>query len=1152
MYITIVANNSSCEVAMTGSVEINLVGVDATFSYASGTYCFDGADPMPETGFATGGTFSTTDPITVDPADGTIDVSASTVGGPYTITYTIGSGPCVSTESFQVTIINSTPDPTFSYDQPQYCTQTGTTPPVFTPGATAGTFSYQPVPAGPNTLALASDGTIDLATSDPGTYRVANFITGSGGSCAAATHEETVQIFAPDVADVSYNGGNAICQSETTDPTPAFAAGSTTTGSFTVTSANAADMTIVTATGRIDLSDTDPGSYDIQFVTDGPCPDAMTVTVEIEAATDASFTYPASSFCKGTGSVLPNSITTGGGVFSTSAPDLLVDSSTGEIDVDGSDAGSYFVIYEPVSAGCNGRDSVAITINDITADAGADDLACRLRYDLMGNTPATGATGAWTVVSTPSGSETATFSNFNAPNSRVNVSDPGSYEFEWTVTQGGCSVSDVVAIEFYYAIEVVSPNYLGTGDCSADDGYKVFAAGGGSGDFTFVWSAGNVGPGGFTFVDGQVYDSSLPPAAGEIQYRNSLPAGIHTLVITDNNIGCDTTVTFAIGVQKFDDLLLVSTSNACGTGNNGEITAERSSDPAADQYQYAITYLDENGDPLSPPVSATYDATTDTEVVVSGFPVGSYFLDIEVTDSPDPTDIGCHFYKEALVEEFTPVEVSLDNVTQPSCAGTTDGSLSITVSGATPNIYAWQDSGGNPVGGNSPGLTNIPVGDYSVDITYNGGTCSQTFGPYSVLPQNTSDGPTAITPLAPSVQCSSFDARWSDEGAGISYRLDVSEDASFTTPLFLEDQAIAANVTTFTVSGLAPGTPYFYRVRSADGGTGCVSENSNVISVTTETSDVPSGLYVTGASCDEFTANWAPVPGATDYTVQVATDAAFTNVLPAYDAVAVGSNDNKLLITGLTGGQTYHYRVSVATSCGTSAYSASANVTTDGLNDAPTNLSATAGCSTATLSWQAVTGSVSRYEVFLDDDNDFTNGTLSATADATEVTATTTTVSGLTDGTPYFFHVLAILNGCNTTQAVSDVFTTRSEPTPPVVSAPVIRCDGFTLSWAAVPDADDYVIDISEDGFATFTTNTITDLSLDVSSLTPGTLYEYRVKARGCVESAFTTPVEVTTDDTPGGLASAPTAAAPYVRRIHRELDSAARHPILRRGFAGG
>ncbi|MGB3778187.1 MAG: fibronectin type III domain-containing protein [Tunicatimonas sp.] len=1123
---TIVANNSSCEVAMTGSVEINLVGVDATFSYASGTYCFDGADPMPETGFATGGTFSTTDPITVDPADGTIDVSASTVGGPYTITYTIGSGPCVSTESFQVTIINSTPDPTFSYDQPQYCTQTGTTPPVFTPGATAGTFSYQPVPAGPNTLALASDGTIDLATSDPGTYRVANFITGSGGSCAAATHEETVQIFAPDVADVSYNGGNAICQSETTDPTPAFAAGSTTTGSFTVTSANAADMTIVTATGRIDLSDTDPGSYDIQFVTDGPCPDAITVTVEIEAATDASFTYPASSFCKGTGSVLPNSITTGGGVFSTSAPELLVDSSTGEIDVDGSDAGSYFVIYEPASAGCNGRDSVAITINDITAAAGADDLACRLRYDLVGNTPATGATGAWTVVSTPSGSETATFSNFNAPNSRVNVSDPGSYEFEWTVTQGGCSVSDVVAIEFYYAIEVVSPNYLGTGDCSADDGYKVFAAGGGSGDFTFVWSAGNVGPGGFTFVDGQVYDSSLPPAAGEIQYRNSLPAGIHTLVITDNNIGCDTTVTFAIGVQKFDDLLLVSTSNACGTGNNGEITAERSSDPAADQYQYAITYLDENGDPLSPPVSATYDATTAPNVVVSGFPVGSYFLDIEVTDSPDPTDVGCHFYKEALVEEFTPVEVSLDNVIQPSCAGTTDGSLSITVSGATPNIYAWQDSGGNPVGGNSPGLTNIPAGEYSVDITYNGGTCSQTFGPYSVLPQNTSDGPTAITPLAPSVQCSSFDARWSDEGAGISYRLDVSEDASFTTPLFLEDQAIATNVTTFTVSGLAPGTPYFYRVRSVEGGTGCVSENSNVISVTTETSDVPSGLYVTGASCDEFTANWAPVPGATDYTVQVATDAAFTNVLLAYDAVAVGSNDNKLRITGLTGGQTYHYRVSVATSCGTSAYSASANVTTDGLNDAPTNLSATAGCSTATLSWQAVTGSVSRYEVFLDDDNDFTNGTLSATADATEVTATTTTVSGLTDGTPYFFHVLAILNGCNTTQAVSDVFTTRSEPTPPVVSAPVIRCDGFTLSWAAVPDADDYVIDISEDGFATFTTNTITDLSLDVSSLTPGTLYEYRVKARGCVESAFTGGT-VTTDDTPGGLASAPTAAAP-------------------------
>ena len=474
--------------------EITIVGSQtAAFSYASATYCFDGADPQPELGYATGGTFSAPSSISIDSDDGTIDVSASTVGGPYTITYTIGSGSCVSTESFEVSIINSTPDPTFDYSQDQYCTQAGTTPPVFAPGATAGTFSYQSSPAGPNVLALGIDGSIGLASSDPGTYRVRNSIAGSGGSCSSVTHEETVQIFAPDVADISYNGGNPICQGESTDPKPVFAAGSTTTGTFSVVSANPATavMTIVTATGLIDLSDTDPGIYDIEFVTDGPCPDDTTITVVIEEATDTRFTYPASSFCIGTGKVLPDFVATSGGVFSVSSSDLLVDGGSGEIDVDGSTAGNYFVFYETITPGCNGRDSVAITINDVTADAGSDDLACRFRYDLAGNTPATGAMGEWSVLTTPSGSETATFANRFDPTTSVSVSDSGHYEFEWRVTQGGCSVADRVEVEFYYALRVEHINNSEPVDCAPDStGTTLMVAWGGSGSYTYNWSIG--------------------------------------------------------------------------------------------------------------------------------------------------------------------------------------------------------------------------------------------------------------------------------------------------------------------------------------------------------------------------------------------------------------------------------------------------------------------------------------------------------------------------------------------------------------------------------------------------------------------------------------------------------------------------------------
>ena len=1091
--------------------EVTIIGSQtAAFNYASGTYCFDGADPAPEPGYATGGTFSTTDPIDVDPDDGTIDVSASTVGGPYTITYTIGSGSCVSTESFQVSIINSTPNPTFDYSQDQYCTQAGTTPPVFAPGATAGTFSYQSSPPGPNVLALGVDGSIDLASSDPGTYRVRNSIAGSGGSCASVTHEETVQIFAPDVADISYNGGNAICQSESTDPKPVFAAGSTTTGTFTVTSANAADITIVSTTGLIDLSDTDPGSYDIQFETNGPCRDIMTVTVEIEAATDASFDYSASSFCIGTGSVAPGAIATSPGVFSASSPDLLVNSADGEIDVNNSIPGSYYVIYETAVLGvCNGRDSVAIAINDITADAGADDLACRLRYDLTGNAPAAGATGEWLVATTPSGSETATFANRFSPTTSVSVSDSGRYEFEWRVTQGGCSVSDRVEIMLYDALQVIQIGYSEPVDCSAGGtGSTVMAAGGGSGSFTFSWSLGTGTP---------VNPASLPPG-WQGESFNNVPPGTHTLTVTDNVSFCDTVVTFTMGVKAIDDDLTSSGTTICAGDSDGEITVT-ATDPA-DAREYTITYFDAGGNQIGSP--AVLNPSINATVTVGGFSIGTYTLKVDVTDSSDPTEIGCSSPRKVKIAEHPAPVISLNTIGQPSCLGTTDRSITVDVSGTIPDSYAWTSTNGDTY--NTQNLTNIPAGDYTLIATYNG-TCTETFGPVSVLPQNTSDGPTAITPLAPSVQCSSFDARWSDEGVGVTYQLDVSQDASFTTPLFLT-QGVAANTTTFTVGALAPGTPYFYRVRSVDGS--CVSENSNVISVTTETGDVPSGLYATGASCDAFTAHWAPVTGATDYAVQVATDAAFTNVLVAYDSVAVGSNNNKLDIAGLTEGQTYHYRVTATTACGTSAYSAAATVTTDGLTGAPTALGATPGCTAAELSWQAVSGSVSRYEVYLDTDNDFTNGTLSASPDATEVTATTTTVNVPTPGDTYFFHVLAILNGCNTTMEVAS-FTARNEPSIPVIVPPTgddVTCNAFTLSWSAVPDADDYVVDVSEDGFATFTTNNVTNLSLEVSGLTPGTPYQYRVKARGCTESAPTSGT-VTTDDTPGGLANAPTAAAP-------------------------
>ena len=1109
----------ACPISQT--FEVTIVGSQsAAFSYASATFCFDGIDPQPEPGYVVGGTFSTTDPVVIDPNDGTIDVSASTVGGPYNITYTIGSGSCIDIETFDVSITNTTADPTFRYSAAEYCVQPGNTAPIFDPGTSAGEFSFTTTSGG--VLSLAIDGSIDLAASDPGTYRVTNFIQGSGGSCADVLHEEKVQIIAPDVADISYAG--PFCQSDPTDPTPVFAPGSTTNGTFSVVSGNAADMTIVAATGLIDLSDTDPGTYDIEYETTGLCPSSVTVSVTIEAATDATFSYPAATFCIGSGTVLPNPGFTAPGEFTAAEAGLVfvggAPSTTGEIDLNASAVGDYTITYQTTLPGCNGLETRIISIQEATASAGVDDTACKLRYDLAGNDPGT-ATGEWLVTSTPTGAETVTFTNRFAHDTQVRVSDKGLYEFEWQVTQGGCVVADPVEIEFFYPIETFLIANTPVPSCAGGASQYGIAAGGGSESLTFAWSpgAGDASTFDDDFIATDFFGTLFnPDRGGRFEYRDNVPAGIHSVTITDNILGCDTTITFTMATQELDDVLTVNGTAICTTGSDGEITV--TSTDVADTHEYTITYFDEDGNAIGTP--ATLDTNTDTDVMVGGFAAGTYFLDIEVTNGPDA---GCKTAKEVTIDEHAAPTVSVVDITDASCVGTNDGSIDINVGGGA-DSFTWNDSDGNPVpGGTLEDLTNVLVGDYTVDITYQGGSCTETFGPFTINPQTTSDGPTADAPLATSIQCSSFEARWSNDGP--NYLLDVAEDENFTT-FVLQDEPVATNSYVVSGASIQPGTDYWYRVRTV-AATGCISDYSNVINVTTVTGPVPTVQPATGVGCDAFTANWAPVAGAIGYEVEVATDAAFTSILPAFIPAQAPApvTDTKLTVSGLNGAQTYFYRVRVETACGTSAYTAPASVTTDGLTEAPTNLAASSiTCIDAVISWQAVGTPVSRYEVFLDDDGDFLNGTLSPTADATEVANTTTTVVLPTPGDTYFYHVLAILDGCNTTMTAGVSFTASDEPAVPVPTATSPTCNGFTLAWPAVADADEYVVQFSKDGFVNTVETTIPGTSLVLDTLTQGKTYEYQVKARGCIESAFSALGTVDTQDIPVGLANAPTASA--------------------------
>jgi hypothetical protein len=74
---------------------------------------------------------------------------------------------------------------------------------------------------------------------------------------------------------------------------------------------------------------------------------------------------------------------------------------------------------------------------------------------------------------------------------------------------------------------------------------------------------------------------------------------------------------------------------------------------------------------------------------------------------------------------------------------------------------------------------------------------------------------------------------------------------------------------------------------------------------TQPTADAMSAIGVSG-----FTANWTAVGGVSGYYLDVATDAAFTDIVSGYDGLSVaGASTTSKAVTGLSSGTTYYYRV---------------------------------------------------------------------------------------------------------------------------------------------------------------------------------------------------------------------------------------------------
>jgi gliding motility-associated-like protein len=339
---TVISSGLTC--TSTTNVVVTPMPV-ATFTYISPNLCSNSPAQFPiYSGGAIAGTFTAVPSgLNINAINGQITLSSSTPGT-YTITNTVAAaGGCPSISASFVINITALPIATFDYPNSPYCQSSSNPLPNFLNGGIAGNFTA--TPAGISFVSNAT-GQINLSGSAPGTYTVTNLIS-SGNGCSAVIAKSTITIVAPGNATFNYPS-TPYCQSAT-NPNPVF-----TGGGFAGVFSSSAGLSINSTTGMVDLAASTPGTYTVTntIAATAGCPAALaSSSITITPLPVTTFDYQGAPFCQSSANPLPTFIGLGlGGVF-TASPGLSINSSTGELLLASSSAGSFTVTNTITAAG---------------------------------------------------------------------------------------------------------------------------------------------------------------------------------------------------------------------------------------------------------------------------------------------------------------------------------------------------------------------------------------------------------------------------------------------------------------------------------------------------------------------------------------------------------------------------------------------------------------------------------------------------------------------------------------------------------------------------------------------------------------------------------------------------------------------------------
>lgn len=382
----------------------------------------------------------------------------------------------------------------------------------------------------------------------------------------------------------------------------------------------------------------------------------------------------------------------------------------------------------------------------------------------------------------------------------------------------------------------------------------------------------------------------------------------------------------------------------------------------------------------------------------------------------------------------------------------------------------------------------------------------------SSLTSTTTIAPDPVASAGTSLAQTSFNANWAASTSATGYYLDVSTSSSFSS-FVAGYNGIDIGATSYSVSGLSPGTTYYYRVRahSLSG----ISGNSNLITVLTTPAN-PVTVAATATTQTSFTANWAASPSATGYLLNVSTSSTFATLLPGYSGLDVGNTTN-YNVGGLTEGATYYYAVSAYSASGASGGSNVTTVVTVPPNPvaSPPNLFTQTSLS---ANWIATTSATGYY---LDVSTSNTFSSLLPGYDGLDVSNVNSyAVIGLSAGVTYYYRVRAY-NASGASGYSNSVSGLMVPEVPNALPASAISQTNFVASWSAATGATGYHLDVSTySDFRSVTVIDIASTSSIVNGLVAGTTYYYRVRASNASGASENSNVVSLTTVLSGGGAS--------------------------------